>query len=97
MFKVYFCNWKTKIFLFLNIFLIDIYNIGDEYDGDEEIRPEFMCPFCAEDYDVVGLCCHIDEEHTIEAKNGVYFASQDVILNYYCAFAFRYYKYIWGF
>lgn len=49
----------------------DIYNIGDEYDGDEETRPEFMCPFCAEDYDVVGLCCHIDEEHTIEAKNGV--------------------------
>nr|GMD60495.1 protein DEHYDRATION-INDUCED 19 homolog 4-like [Ipomoea batatas]GMD66444.1 protein DEHYDRATION-INDUCED 19 homolog 4-like [Ipomoea batatas]GME05583.1 protein DEHYDRATION-INDUCED 19 homolog 4-like [Ipomoea batatas] len=49
----------------------DIYNIGDEYEGDEETRPEFMCPFCAEDYDVVGLCCHIDEEHTIEAKNGV--------------------------
>ncbi|KAF7142131.1 hypothetical protein RHSIM_Rhsim06G0081900 [Rhododendron simsii] len=29
-----------------------------------------MFPFCAEDYDVVGICCHIDEEHA-EVKNGV--------------------------
>lgn len=44
-----------------------------------------MCPFCAEDYDVVGLCCHIDEEHTIEAKNGVYFASLyvNLIVNFH--------------
>lgn len=31
----------------------------------------FLCPFCAEDFDIVGLCCHIDEDHPIEAKNGV--------------------------
>lgn len=43
----------------------------DEFEGDEEPRPEFLCPFCAEDFDIVGLCCHIDEEHTLEAKNGV--------------------------
>lgn len=49
----------------------DIYNIGEEYDGEEESRPEFLCPFCAEDFDIVGLCCHIDEEHSIEAKNGI--------------------------
>ncbi|KAL0376394.1 UNVERIFIED_CONTAM: protein dehydration-induced [Sesamum calycinum] len=44
---------------------------GEEYEGEEEQRPEFLCPFCAEDFDIVGLCCHIDEEHAIEAKNGV--------------------------
>jgi hypothetical protein len=22
-------------------------------------------------FDIVGLCCHIDEEHPMEAKNGV--------------------------
>ncbi|KAL6343742.1 hypothetical protein AAG906_027512 [Vitis piasezkii] len=44
---------------------------GEEFDGDEECLPEFLCPFCAEDFDVVGLCCHIDEEHPVEAKNGV--------------------------
>lgn len=32
---------------------------------------EFPCPFCADDFDIVGLCCHIDEEHQVEAKNGV--------------------------
>ncbi|KAF7144907.1 hypothetical protein RHSIM_Rhsim04G0231600 [Rhododendron simsii] len=46
-------------------------DVYDEVDGEEETRPEFMCPFCAEDYDVVGLCCHIDEEHAVEVKNGV--------------------------
>ncbi|XP_011100817.1 protein DEHYDRATION-INDUCED 19 homolog 4-like [Sesamum indicum] len=48
----------------------DVYH-GEEYEGEEEQRPEFLCPFCAEDFDIVGLCCHIDEEHAIEAKNGV--------------------------
>ncbi|XP_009590429.1 protein DEHYDRATION-INDUCED 19 homolog 4 isoform X2 [Nicotiana tabacum] len=49
----------------------DFYNIGEEYEGEEESRPEFLCPFCGEDFDIVGLCCHIDDEHAIEAKNGV--------------------------
>lgn len=48
----------------------DFYNIIEEYEGEEESRPEFLCPFCGEDFDIVGLCCHIDEEHAIEAKNG---------------------------
>ncbi|KAK4388406.1 protein dehydration-induced [Sesamum angolense] len=43
---------------------------GDEFEEEEETRPEFLCPFCAEDFDMVGLCCHIDEEHAVEAKNG---------------------------
>ncbi|PQQ16592.1 protein DEHYDRATION-INDUCED 19 homolog 4-like [Prunus yedoensis var. nudiflora] len=43
----------------------------EETDGDDELKAEFLCPFCAEDFDVVGLCCHIDEEHPVEAKNGV--------------------------
>ena len=52
---------------------VDVYNVGEEYyqGGEEELRPEFLCPFCAEDFDIVGLCCHIDEEHAVEAKNGV--------------------------
>ncbi|XP_051129609.1 protein DEHYDRATION-INDUCED 19 homolog 4 [Andrographis paniculata] len=48
----------------------DVYH-GEDYEADEEQRPEYICPFCAEDYDMVGLCCHIDEEHAVEAKNGV--------------------------
>lgn len=48
----------------------DAFHFVEETDGDEQ-RPEYLCPFCAEDFDIVGLCCHIDEEHTVQAKNGV--------------------------
>ncbi|PPE00014.1 hypothetical protein GOBAR_DD02994 [Gossypium barbadense] len=43
----------------------------EEIDGEDEIREEFRCPFCSEYFDIVGLCCHIDDEHPVEAKNGV--------------------------
>ncbi|XP_073006068.1 protein DEHYDRATION-INDUCED 19 homolog 2-like [Typha latifolia] len=44
----------------------------EEIDGgDDEPSLVFGCPFCGEDLDFVGLCCHIDDEHPIEAKNGV--------------------------
>ncbi|KAL7597115.1 protein DEHYDRATION-INDUCED 19 homolog 4 isoform X1 [Lactuca sativa] len=47
----------------------DAFHLVEE--TDDEPRPEYLCPFCAEDFDIVGLCCHIDEEHTVQAKNGV--------------------------
>ncbi|GAV91054.1 Di19 domain-containing protein [Cephalotus follicularis] len=43
----------------------------EETEGDDDLRAEFLCPFCAEDFDIVGLCCHIDEDHPVEVKNGV--------------------------
>ncbi|XP_020589957.1 protein DEHYDRATION-INDUCED 19 homolog 3-like [Phalaenopsis equestris] len=44
----------------------------EEIEGDEdEWRPEFPCPLCDEDFDIVGLCVHIDDDHPFEAKNGV--------------------------
>eukprot|EP00268_Persea_americana_P001199 TRINITY_DN103642_c2_g1_i1.p1 TRINITY_DN103642_c2_g1~~TRINITY_DN103642_c2_g1_i1.p1 ORF type:complete len:218 (+),score=34.04 TRINITY_DN103642_c2_g1_i1:409-1062(+) len=49
----------------------DLYLGFEEMDVDEEHRAEFPCPFCTEDFDIVGLCCHIDEEHPTESKNGV--------------------------
>nr|XP_043608984.1 protein DEHYDRATION-INDUCED 19 homolog 4-like [Erigeron canadensis] len=48
----------------------DAFHFVEESDGDEQ-RAEYLCPFCAEDFDIVGLCCHIDEEHPVQAKNGV--------------------------
>ncbi|PWA36205.1 protein DEHYDRATION-INDUCED 19 [Artemisia annua] len=48
----------------------DAFHFVEEAEGDES-RPEYLCPFCAEDFDIVGLCCHIDEEHPVQAKNGV--------------------------
>ncbi|KAM1599762.1 hypothetical protein ACFXTN_022310 [Malus domestica] len=46
--------------------------LHEETDGDDELKAEFLCPFCAEDFDVVGFCYHIDEEHPVEAKNGAF-------------------------
>ncbi|PIA61206.1 hypothetical protein AQUCO_00300618v1 [Aquilegia coerulea] len=49
----------------------DLYLGFEEIDVDDESRVEFPCPFCTEDFDIIGLCCHIDDEHPVEAKNGV--------------------------
>ncbi|PSS03055.1 Protein DEHYDRATION-INDUCED 19 like [Actinidia chinensis var. chinensis] len=49
----------------------DMYMGFEEMDGDDDVREEFPCPFCSEYYDIVGLCCHIDDEHPVEANNGV--------------------------
>ncbi|KAL8527883.1 hypothetical protein ACS0TY_005628 [Phlomoides rotata] len=43
----------------------------EEIDMDDDIREEYPCPFCSDYFDIVGLCCHIDDEHPTEAKNGV--------------------------
>ncbi|XP_075491484.1 protein DEHYDRATION-INDUCED 19 homolog 3-like [Primulina tabacum] len=62
---------------------MDDYNEeGEETEGeyeDEEVNDaengeksdELACPFCIEDFDVLGLCCHIDADHRVEVKPGV--------------------------
>ncbi|XXG80558.1 hypothetical protein AAC387_Pa09g1395 [Persea americana] len=49
----------------------DLYLGFEEMDGEDDSRAEFACPFCSEDFDIVGLCCHIDDVHPVEAKNGI--------------------------
>ncbi|GFP80628.1 protein dehydration-induced 19 homolog 4 [Phtheirospermum japonicum] len=49
-----------------------------EYEYEEEVNAaekeakfeELACPFCTEDFDVLGLCCHIDADHRMEVKPG---------------------------
>ncbi|GLT43169.1 hypothetical protein SLA2020_171390 [Shorea laevis] len=43
----------------------------EDIEDDDELRNEYPCPFCSEDFDRLGLCCHIDEEHPVEAQSGV--------------------------
>ncbi|XP_042004095.1 protein DEHYDRATION-INDUCED 19-like isoform X1 [Salvia splendens] len=46
----------------------------DEEVNDVEIggkSEELACPFCSEDFDVLGLCCHIDADHRMEVKPGI--------------------------
>ncbi|CAN1219672.1 Protein DEHYDRATION-INDUCED 19 homolog 3 [Linum perenne] len=49
----------------------DMFMGFEEIDVDDDMREEFPCPFCSDYFDIVGLCCHIDDEHPVEAKNGV--------------------------
>ncbi|KAL0389677.1 UNVERIFIED_CONTAM: protein dehydration-induced [Sesamum calycinum] len=43
---------------------------GEEVNDaqNEEKSEELACPFCLEDFDVLGLCCHIDADHRMEVK-----------------------------
>lgn len=48
-----------------------------DFDDLEDVdsKVEFPCPFCSEDFDIFGLCCHIDEEHSTESNYGVLFVT----------------------
>ncbi|KAJ3702330.1 hypothetical protein LUZ61_006035 [Rhynchospora tenuis] len=43
----------------------------DEFEVEDEIRPEFPCPYCYEDHDVTSLCAHLEEEHPFESRAAV--------------------------
>ncbi|XP_074320355.1 protein DEHYDRATION-INDUCED 19 homolog 4-like [Silene latifolia] len=45
--------------------------LGDDLEAGDDYKEEFSCPFCADEFDIVGLFCHMDEEHQVELKNGV--------------------------
>ncbi|XP_020529783.1 protein DEHYDRATION-INDUCED 19 homolog 3 isoform X2 [Amborella trichopoda] len=47
----------------------DLHLSFDDTDGEDEVRAEFPCPFCSEVFDIVSLCCHIDDKHSMEARN----------------------------
>ncbi|KAL3849727.1 hypothetical protein ACJIZ3_011609 [Penstemon smallii] len=65
----------------------------EETDGDYEEEEfndvenegksdELACPFCLEDFDVLGLCCHIDADHRMEVKPGICpFCATKVVIN----------------
>ncbi|CAH8387997.1 unnamed protein product [Eruca vesicaria subsp. sativa] len=45
--------------------------LEEDVKGEDNVKAEFICPFCADEFDILGLCCHIDEDHPVEVKNGV--------------------------
>lgn len=64
----------SLIFDFLSVnvdMFMDGFDENDFEDEDDDVKEEFLCPFCSQYFDIVGLCCHIDEDHPVEAKNGV--------------------------
>ncbi|XP_043726088.1 protein DEHYDRATION-INDUCED 19 homolog 5-like [Telopea speciosissima] len=43
----------------------------DDYEGDDDIRACFPCPFCYVEIEVPVLCAHLQEEHCFDVKNAV--------------------------
>ncbi|GMH02591.1 hypothetical protein Nepgr_004430 [Nepenthes gracilis] len=55
-----------------NLYRSDDYDVDyEEIDGDDDYEADYPCSFCSDDFDIFGLCCHIEEEHPVEAKTGV--------------------------
>ncbi|XVF23805.1 hypothetical protein REPUB_Repub13aG0070600 [Reevesia pubescens] len=42
----------------------------EEIEEDDELKTKYPCPYCSEDFDLLGLCYNIDEEHYFEAGYG---------------------------
>ncbi|VVB06978.1 unnamed protein product [Arabis nemorensis] len=42
----------------------------DVEGDDDDMAVDYPCPFCSDDYDLVELCHHIDDEHQLDANNG---------------------------
>lgn len=40
----------------------------DDFEVEEEVRPDFPCPYCYEDFDIASLCSHLEDEHSCESK-----------------------------
>ncbi|TXG47455.1 hypothetical protein EZV62_026749 [Acer yangbiense] len=43
-------------------------NIDDFEVEDDQVRPDFPCPYCYEDFDIASLCSHLEDEHSCESK-----------------------------
>eukprot|EP00249_Psilotum_nudum_P012299 c23707_g1_i2 orf=670-1236(+) len=42
------------------------YNL-DDLEGEDDLRHDYICPFCFDDFDIATLCSHIEEEHFCES------------------------------
>lgn len=67
---------------FIRLLVVD--RLGtDDYEAEEEIRPDFPCPYCYEDHDITSLCTHLEDEHSFESKVAVRFGfSAEIDFNF---------------
>lgn len=64
-----FCLFENSSLMFFK----DRFNVED-FDGEEEARPDYPCPYCYEELDIVSLCSHLEAEHSYESKSAVSFS-----------------------
>ncbi|XLR46248.1 hypothetical protein HN51_030335 [Arachis hypogaea] len=40
----------------------------DDFDMEDGVRPDFPCPYCYVELDILSLCSHLEDEHSCESK-----------------------------
>ncbi|XP_074272254.1 protein DEHYDRATION-INDUCED 19-like [Silene latifolia] len=43
----------------------------DDFEVEDEVRPDIPCPYCYEDFDIASLCAHLEDEHSCESRTTV--------------------------
>ncbi|KAI3456235.1 hypothetical protein Pfo_012898 [Paulownia fortunei] len=46
---------------------LDRFNL-DDFEVEEEVRPDYPCPYCYEEFDIASLCSHLEADHPCESK-----------------------------
>lgn len=61
--------WAARLISKRQQYILDHQLCLDEVEGDEEeLRPEFACPYCFEPLDIFSLCSHVADEHCFESR-----------------------------
>lgn len=56
------------LFTFFSVFdLKDRFDMND-FEVEEEIRPDYPCPYCYEEFDIASLCSHLEADHSSESR-----------------------------
>ncbi|KAL6574021.1 hypothetical protein OROHE_001563 [Orobanche hederae] len=51
----------------------DKFNMMEDFEGDGEVRPEYPCPYCYEEFEIASsLCSHLETDHSFESKSTGY-------------------------
>ncbi|KAJ8446949.1 hypothetical protein Cgig2_026447 [Carnegiea gigantea] len=40
----------------------------DDFEVEDDVRPDIPCPYCYQDFDIASLCNHLEDEHSSEAR-----------------------------
>lgn len=67
--KTYFLFGKRVFYFLFFYFLASLDRLSlDDFEVEDEVRPDFPCPYCYEDFDIASLCSHLEDEHSCESK-----------------------------
>lgn len=75
--KYFYLIFLVNLFSFSFLFILKIIDrlSIDDFEVEDDVRPDFPCPYCYEDFDIASLCSHLEDEHSCESKVTVSFFS----------------------